>query len=180
MKGLVGALAVALVTLPVTAFAQNAPAPAANPYTQSVKVQFGVVKGFITKAAEKVPEELYSYRPTPEVRTFAELFGHVADAFYSMCATAAGEKAPHSGFEKKTAKAELVQALNEASAYCNGVIATMDDKKGADTVPFYFGPTPKLSVLHFNVTHGYEHYGNLVTYMRLKGIVPPSSENTSR
>ncbi|HEU4748701.1 MAG TPA: hypothetical protein VFS56_09385, partial [Gemmatimonadaceae bacterium] len=52
----------------------------------------------------------------------------------------------------------------------------MTDQKGVETVPFYFGPTPRLSVLYFTVTHTYEHYGNLVTYMRLKNIVPPSSE----
>jgi hypothetical protein len=52
----------------------------------------------------------------------------------------------------------------------------MNDKKGTEIVQFVLGPTPKLSVLYFATTHTYEHYGNLVTYMRLKGIVPPSSE----
>ena len=72
-------------------------------------------------------------------------------------------------------------ALTEAVRYCNGVYDAMTDQKGStETVPFNFGPTPRLSVLYFVVTHTYEHYGNLVTYMRLKNIVPPSSETASR
>jgi uncharacterized damage-inducible protein DinB len=108
----------------------------------------------------------------------AELFGHVADAFFSMCSTAAGSKPPRSGIEKSvTAKAELIAALKEGVTYCNSVYDGMTDQKGStETVPFYFGPTPRLSVLYFVVTHTYEHYGNLVTSMRLKNIVPPSSE----
>jgi uncharacterized damage-inducible protein DinB len=111
------------------------------------------------------------------VRTIAELFGHISDALFGMCSTANAAKPPRTGIEKgvKT-KAELVKALNEGVAYCNTVFASMNDKKGTEIVPFYFGPTPKLSILYFATTHTYEHYGNLVTYMRLKGIVPPSSE----
>ena len=166
---------VALITLlPVAASAQGN----ANPLTRNAKIQFGALTGFVVRSAEKVPEDLYSFRATPEVRSMAELFGHVADAFFSMCSTAAGSKPPRSGIEKSvTAKAELIAALKEGVTYCNSVYDGMTDQKGStETVPFYFGPTPRLSVLYFVVTHTYEHYGNLVTYMRLKNIVPPSSE----
>jgi hypothetical protein len=106
-----------------------------------------------------------------------QLYGHIADALFAMCATAAGSKPPRTGIEKSvTVKAELIAALKEGVGYCNTVVDGMTDQKGAETVPFYFGPTPRLSVLYFAVTHTYEHYGNLVTYMRLKNIVPPSSE----
>ena len=106
-----------------------------------------------------------------------QLYGHVADALFAMCATAAGSKPPRTGIEKTvSAKPELVAALKEGVSYCNTVFDGMTDQKGVETVPFYFGPTPRLSVLYFTVTHTYEHYGNLVTYMRLKNIVPPSSE----
>ena len=95
-----------------------------------------------------------------------------------MCSAAAGTTPPRRGIEKAvTAKAELIAALKEGINYCNGVYDAMTDQRGStETVPFYFGPTPRLSVLYFVVTHTYEHYGNLVTYMRLKNIVPPSSE----
>ena len=165
-------LATLFTTLPIAAFAQ-----AANPLTANVKIQLGALTGFVIRSAEKVPEDLYSFRATPDVRSMAQLYGHIADALFSMCSTAAGSKPPRTGIEKSvTAKPELIAALKEGVTYCNTVIDGMTDQKGTETVPFYFGPTPRLSVLYFAVTHTYEHYGNLVTYMRLKNIVPPSSE----
>ena len=161
----------ALIAAPTTAAAQNP-----NPLTANAKVQFGALSGFVVRSAEKVPEGLYLFRPVAEVRTMAQLFGHVADAMFGMCATAAGTKPPRTGIEKETAKPILVAALKEGVAYCNSVYDGMTDQKGLETVPFFFGPSPRLSVLYFVVAHTYEHYGNLVTYMRLNKIVPPSSE----
>lgn len=170
---------VGLALLPATLLAQTT--PSANPSTQAVKGQFGMVKNVVAKTAEKVPEDLYSFKPTPEVRSMGQLLGHIADAQFMMCAAAAGEKAPQSGIEKSmTSKAQLSQAIVDSNAYCDKVIAGLDDKKGMEIVQFFTGPTPRLNVLTFNIAHSYEHYGNLVTYMRLKGIIPPSSENTSR
>ena len=148
-----------------------------NPMAAGAKTQFAVVSDFVIRAANKVPENLYTFRATPEVRTFAELFGHVADAFFNMCATADGVKSPHGAIEKVvTRKADLVKALTDGAAYCTDVMTKMDDKRGAEPVQFYFGPTPRNSVLYFATAHAYEHYGNMVTYMRLNKIVPPSSE----
>ena len=165
-------LAALLLALPTTSFAQIA-----NPLTDNAKIQLGAITGFVVRSAEKVPEDLYSFQATPEVRSMAQLFGHVADALFSMCSTAGGSKPPRTGIEKTvTDKAALIAALKEGVRHCNTIIDGMTDQKGTETVPFYFGPTPRLSVLYFAVTHTYEHYGNLVTYMRLKNIVPPSSE----
>jgi uncharacterized damage-inducible protein DinB len=163
-----------LLILPAESFAQSA-----NPLTANAKIQLGALTGFVLRSAEKVPEDIYSFRATPEVRSMGELFGHIADALFSMCSTAAGSKPPRTGIEKSvSAKPALIAALKEGVSYCNTVLDAMTDQKGVETVPFYFGPTPRLSVLYFAVTHTYEHYGNLVTYMRLKNIVPPSSEAT--
>ncbi len=165
-------IAAVLIALPSAASAQGA-----NPLTANAKVQFGALSGFVVRSAEKVPEDLYSFRATPEVRTMAQLFGHVADAMFAMCSTAAGTKPPRTGIEKaESTKPALVAALKEGVSYCNSVYDGMTDQKGVEPVPFFFGPSPRLSVLYFVVTHTYEHYGNLVTYMRLKNIVPPSSE----
>jgi uncharacterized damage-inducible protein DinB len=158
-----------LVSAP--AFSQDA-----GPLTQAARVQFGTIKGDLSKTAAKIPENLYSFQPTPEVRTVGQLIGHIADANFLICSTAAGEKPPQSGFEKKTSKADLSQGLNDSIAYCDKVLASMDDKKGGEMVQFFGRPVPKLGVLYSNIEHCNEHYGNLVTYMRLKGIVPPSSE----
>ena len=178
MRRVVVALLLLLLAAPSMALAQN---PNPNPLTANAKVQFGALSGFVVRSAEKVPEGLYNFRPTPEVRTFSELFGHVADAMFSMCAAAAGTKPPRTGIEKMTGKPVLVAALKEGVSYCNSVYDGMTDQKGTETVPFVFGPTtPKLSVLYFVVSHTYEHYGNLVTYMRLNKIVPPSSETPAK
>ncbi len=163
----------ALVLVPTTGFAQAS----ANPFTDAVKAQLAQVKNPIVRTAEKVPEDLYAFKPTPEVRSLGQLIGHIADANYAICGGAGGEKPPVSGIEKSTTtKADLQKALGESFAFCEKVLASMDDKKGAETTKTFLGVQPRLMVLAFNNSHDYEHYGNLVTYMRLKGIVPPSSE----
>lgn len=157
---------------PVSGWGQTA-----NPIAASAKAQFNLVSGFLVRTAEQVPDDFYGFRPTPDVRPAGEIFGHVADAFFSMCATADGTEPPRADVEKSvTGKAAMVAALRESIAFCAKVYDGMTDQRGTETVKFYFGPTPRVSVLYFNVSHGYEHYGNLVTYMRLKHLVPPSSE----
>jgi uncharacterized damage-inducible protein DinB len=169
---------VSLGLAPAMLFAQGA--SSANPATDAVKVQYRMVKAVLARTAAKVPEDLYGFKPTPEVRSLGEILGHVAYSLFAMCSAAAGEKPPQSDIEKtKKTKADLSKALNDSTAYCDRVLEQMDDKKGMETVQF-FGPTPKLHVLTFNIAHDYEHYGNLVTYMRLKSIVPPSSEPQGR
>lgn len=170
-RGLAAAFVV--LALPSICAAQAAP----NPLTASARTQLNALTGLVVRSAEKIPQDLYSFRATPEVRSIGELFGHIADALFSMCSTAAGTKSGRAGIEKKvTAKPELIASLKEGVSYCNTIFDGMNDQKGTEAVPFYFGPTPRLSVLYFAVTHTYEHYGNLVTYMRLNKIVPPSSE----
>jgi uncharacterized damage-inducible protein DinB len=163
-----------------------APAAAAAPtntISAGAKMTYGVVTGFIAKSAAKMPEENYSYKPTPEVKSFGEILGHVADANYGFCAAVAGEKPPAGGFDpaqsiekSKTKKADLEKALADAFAYCQKVHASLDDRKGAETIKFFNGDMAKLSVLELNTHHTFEHYGNIITYLRLKGLVPPSTE----
>jgi uncharacterized damage-inducible protein DinB len=147
----------------------------------SVKTQFAMVKGNLQKTAEKVPETLYGFKPTPEVRSFGQLIGHVADANFSICGAAAGDKPTPVNAEKSlSTKAQLSKALADSIAYCDKVIADMDDKKAMEAVKFFGGMQPRAMVLAFNTSHDNEHYGNLVTYMRINKIVPPSSEGTAK
>ena len=153
------------------------PAAAQTALTQGEKQTYELIKGNITKSAEKVGEDLYSFRPTPEVRSFGELIGHIADANHMICATAVSGAPPKEKVEKvKTSKADLQKALADSFAVCDAAFADMTDAKGAEMVKFFGGERPRLTVLSFNTAHDFEHYGNLVTYMRLKNIVPPSSE----
>ena len=139
-----------------------------------------MLSGEVIAAAEKMPEENYSFKPTPDVRSFGQLVGHVADSQYFFCSTATGETTPVSKAEKsKTAKADLVAALKEAVAYCNKAYAAMTDANGSQMTKLMNFDVAKLTVLSVNTAHAYEHYGNMATYMRLKGIVPPSSEKNA-
>ena len=117
-----------------------------NPATAAAKAQFGMISGVLARTAEKIPENLYTFKATPEVRSIGQLIGHIADSQFGMCATAAGEKPPQSGIEKtKTSKADLTKALIDSNAYCNKVIDAMNDQKGMEVIKFFTGPTPRLS-----------------------------------
>lgn len=164
----------------VAALAQTPPAAPANPIAASEKGFYTLVSGYAIAAAEKMPEENYSFKPTPAVRSFGQLVGHVADAQYFFCSTATGETSPMKGIEKtKTSKADLVAALKDAVAYCNKAYTGMTDAQGSQMVKFMNFDVARLTVLSINTAHADEHYGNMVTYLRMKGIVPPSSARSS-
>ncbi|HEY1204251.1 MAG: DinB family protein [Bryobacteraceae bacterium] len=166
-----------LAAVPVAALAQAPAAAPENPISDSEKRVYTMLSGVVIAAAEKVPEESYAFRPAPDVRTFGQLVGHLADSQYYFCSTAAGEPKPASDAEKtKTAKADLVAALKDAVAYCSTVYAGMTDAKGSQMVKMMSFDFAKLTVLAANFAHTYEHYGNMATYMRIRGIVPPTSE----
>ena len=170
------------MALPVVLLGQQAPqaAPAgapANPITLSEKGLYGFMSGAVVGAAQKMPEENYSFKPTPDVRSFGQIVGHIADAQYLFCSVTLGDTNPAPGIEKsKTSKADLVKALGDALTYCDKAYSAMTDAQAADMVKFFGRDQPKLAILAFNSAHNMEHYGNLVTYMRIKGLVPPSSE----
>ncbi len=171
-----GALGAAALSLHGVGMTAQSP----NPLIDGIKTQYGIVKGYLAKTIEKVPEDMLAFKPTPEVRSFGQIVGHVADAQFMICAAAAGEKPPQGDIEKTaTTKAALSKAIADSTAYCDKVIAGMTDKQGMEPIAKFFFPNQtRATVLSFNVSHDFEHYGNLVTYMRLKGIVPPSSEPT--
>ena len=153
-------------------------APPANPITASEKGLYSFVSNAVIGAAQKMPEENYSFKPTPDVRNFGQLVGHVADASYMFCSQALGEPNPMKDIEKtKTSKADLVAAVKDAVAYCNKAFDSMTDAKGSQMVKLLNFDLAKLTVFSINTAHTDEHYGNMVTYLRLKGIVPPTSEN---
>lgn len=150
---------------------------AQNPVSGGQKFLANMVKNNIIRSAERMPEENYSFKPTPDVRSFGQLIGHVADAQYLFCSAVLGTPNPAPGVEKsKTSKADLVQALKDGFAYCDKAYDGMTDAQAAATVKFFGAEQAKVTVLSFNTAHNNEHYGNIVTYLRLKGLVPPSSE----
>jgi uncharacterized damage-inducible protein DinB len=171
-----------LVAPTLAAFAQGNPPPAAaasptNPLIAHNKVIYRGVKAILLASAQKMPEESYGFKPTEVVRSFGQILGHVADAQYMFCSTALGEKAPAHDVEKtKTSKADLIAALQDAFAYCDRAYGAMTDASATEMTKLMGRDTPKLGALTTNSLHSIEHYGNLITYLRIKNIVPPTSD----
>ena len=179
MRTILRMLLVCLVVPAAAALAQEKPAAAApeNPLSTWNKMAYGRVKDILRRSAEKMPEESYSFKPTEVVRSYGQILGHVADAQYLFCSIALGEKNPALDIEHtKTSKPDLIAALNSAFAYCDKAYDGMTDASATQMIKLFGNDAPKLAALTVNNMHDLEHYGNLVTYMRMKNIVPPSSE----
>jgi len=156
------------------------PANPGNPMSASTKLVYGFLKATILGSAEKMPEESYNFRPTWVVRSFGHIIGHIADANYMFCSIVRGEKNPAMALRierTKTSKADLIAALKDSFAYCDKAYDGMTDAAGStEMVKFRGFDAPKLFMLTTNNMHTIEHYGNLIVYLRMKNIVPPSSD----
>lgn len=167
------------ILLPGLAVAQD-DAGAANNVTQSMKGLQDITSSNLIQTAEILDEALYAYRPTDGVRTAGQILAHVANSQFAFCAGATGEKNPNKQNYEETAttKADIVAALKAGFGYCDEVYAKMTDAAGAEMHKFFGNEMAATAILAFNAAHNYEHYGNLVTYMRMNGIVPPSSRRS--
>ena len=149
----------------------------------SAKAMHATIRRDLADAAETMPAEDFGYKPTPEVRSFAQLVGHVINANFFFCSQAKAAAMPAAtNFERVSDKPALIKGLTDALAYCDAVYdSTTDaDFNQAVTLNGFPGMNPKTptsrgAVLMFNTTHNNEHYGNIVVYLRLKGKVPPST-----
>jgi uncharacterized damage-inducible protein DinB len=149
----------------------------ANPLSADVRAAYSDVKTNILRSAEKMPEENYAFRPAPRVRTFGQILGHIAQEQYLyFCAPIKGEQKSVDIERTKTTKADLIAALKDSFAYCDAVYDKMTDAGATSIVNTGGSHSTKLRLLWMNVVHDESHYGNLVTYLRIKGIVPPSTE----
>lgn len=171
-------IAAVLTTLAATPLPAQTEAakPDPSPLMDSFVDASGYVTAMFTQAAEQMSEEDYAFKPTPEVRSFGQILAHVADSSYLFCARAKGEAPPAGDIETtKTTKAEIQKALSESLAYCDGVLAEMTDEQANATAESMGKARPVLAILMFRAHHSLLHYGNVITYMRLRGKVPPST-----
>jgi len=152
-----------------------------DPLSAEVKWSYGVIRNNLLKLAEKMPAEDYAFRPTPDVETFGRRVAHIADANMNVCTGLNGERKPL-GAASKTAKADLVAALKESFAYCDRVFDALTDRTATGMVSSRLcGPFPpeatrsRLATLYNLVRHSNEMYGYMAVYLRLRGIVPPTS-----
>jgi uncharacterized damage-inducible protein DinB len=160
--------------------AQTEKPTAGNAAVSTARMLWEQPTKYITTVAEELPESTYAYRPTPEVRSLGQLIGHVAGAQYLICAAAMGDPARREDdIEKtRTRKSDLVAALKASTDYC--AKAYGQTARAAQQPTKLFGEErTRLFALGLNANHNAEHYGNIVTYLRLNGIVPPSSRGGS-
>jgi uncharacterized damage-inducible protein DinB len=177
---------VCVFTLALPLFAQTPPPDAAaNPMSTWLRNAYTGNRNNIVRTAEKMPEENYGMRPgsQQEVRTFGQQIAHVANFNFLWCSQAKGEKNPNAGnaLDKLTSKAELMKALNDAFAYCDGVYAGLTDAAGAETIDITQENgrqtrNLRMGLLTLNYGHNNEIYGSMVIFLRMKNIVPPASE----
>jgi uncharacterized damage-inducible protein DinB len=144
--------------------------------SDAIRQSYNVVKNNILKAADKMPDDGYSFKPTPEERSFGGWVAHVADAQTGGCSRALGTpKTPSAS--SKTTKADLVAALKDSFDTCDAAYAALTEANANEPVQSFRGSLPRLAALAGNVAHDNECYGSMAVYLRLKGVVPPSSEN---
>ena len=173
-------------TLAASAAFAQAPAPAA-PAPQKISLATGLQRSYngiklnLTEMSTKMPEADYAFQPTKDVRTFGQLMGHAANAQFNACSVVKGEANPNQGIdnEKKATKAEFVKALADSFAYCDGAFAALTDASAVEFVKQGQNEVARAVPLANLVGHSNEVYGTAVPYMRLKGLVPPSTERAT-
>jgi uncharacterized damage-inducible protein DinB len=155
--------------------------PSGDPLTAALKRQWDGIALNLKESAEKMPEDKYSFRPSADVKTFAGEVGHGANTHYFFCSRIKGEPNPNKeDFEKETNKAQLVKALIASNEYCSALFNTANDKWLLETVGQGAQAQPRAAILAAHIAHSNETYGTMVPYMRMSGMVPPSTARTQK
>lgn len=163
------------LTLAAVACACAMEAQSANPLVAESKQAYTAIKTNLLKAAEKMPAEAYDFKPVPEIRSFGQLIAHIADSQTRNCTAVKGETKAATA-ASKTKKEDLVAALKDSIADCDAAWETVTDASALEMVKFRNGQRSRLGILIYTTGHNNEEYGYLAVYLRLKGVVPPSSE----
>jgi uncharacterized damage-inducible protein DinB len=159
-----------------TAATMPAPAgPTQGPLLSTLRTQWESTRGLVLAIAEIVPEDKYDYRATPDVRTFREIFIHLAQEGYNFMGPVSGEPAPNmSALNNLKGRDEILAALKASYDYGEKIIAGLTDEKASEMVAGRGGrQAPRWSGILGQIVDNMDHYGNLVTYVRLNGLVPP-------
>jgi hypothetical protein len=158
------------------------PAQGPNTLVSEARFPWAVVRDNLLKMAEKMPVENYSFKPAPEIESFGQRVAHIAGANLFVCQGVMGSQATPRPRSAATSKAELIALLKQAATACDSAFDTLSDAAAMEKIssrlggPFPPEPTrTKLATLNNMVRHSNEMYGYMCVYLRLKGIVPPSS-----
>ena len=183
---------VAMIFLLSTASVIAQQAKSAEPHTASQVVDFWVTntEQLLISAADAMPEDKYSFAPTTAgefkgVRTFAQQVKHVAAVNYIFGATILNEKPPvdvggESGPDSVKSKREIMQFLKDSFAYLHKAVASINEKNALDEVSLFGMKFSRLSVGSFSTAHPFDHYGQMVEYLRMNSIIPPASRPQSK
>ena len=164
-----------VIATPLVAQQQQAADPS-GVAVAAARASWMAAHNFIVRSAEQMSEANFAFKPVTTVRSFAQIVAHVADDEMGWCAQILGQPLKQTQFEKTlTAKADVIKAIRDAGAYCEKAYA-ITDAQAAGVTTIWGGQQPKIRGLMDNAAHDWEHYGNIVTYMRIKGMVPPSSQ----
>jgi hypothetical protein len=160
------------------AAAQDAAGPVANPVSTVVKNQLGRFQKNMVGAAEAMPAEKYSFKPTPEMSSYGHLVIHITQTNYTLCSKLSGGAAPDVKLAETDPKDKLVGALKDSFAYCTTALANADDSKLGEQVQL-FGPKPLPRAAAWLALNGSwnDHYSTQAVYLRLNGILPPSAQH---
>ena len=151
-----------------------------TPLLGPLKQQWESIRGNVVRTAEAVPEDKYDFKPTPEVRSFRDQFVHIVEENYFFMGFVSGERNAKPAGAPKT-KAEIVKALNDSYDFGAKALAGLNDRTALEIVPLMGQRQgPRWSMALMNIVDNMDHYGNLVVYMRLNGITPPSSQPRGR
>jgi hypothetical protein len=153
-------------------------AQTSSPVVTEMKAAYTLVKNNLMKAADKAPEDIYAFKPTPEMRSLGELIQHIAEAQINYCGRVNGVTAkPDFGSKSK---ADIVKAFQASFDVCDAGWAAITDANAAEMTGSGRGALSKLGALIRNVIHDNEEYGYMSVYFRLKDILPPSSDTAGR
>jgi hypothetical protein len=169
-------IAVGLMLVAVSARAQAPKAGEKTGLAAGLQRSYQTIKGNLTKAAERMPETDYGFKvaPVPDMRTYGQWIGHQADNQFTNCAILKGTSSPSQGNEKKATKAELVKALSDAFAFCDGAISSLTDQNAVQLIKQGEGETARGAIVSALLAHALESNGIVTVYLRAKGLVPPA------
>lgn len=149
---------------------------AQTPIISELKQFYTIRKGDLLEAADRMPAEDYDFKPTPAVRTFGQLLAHIIDAQMGFCSSVK-EQPKKLNAAAKTSKADLVAALKESFDECDSAFDSMTPETATKMIKSGNTERSKLGVLLYATTHDNEEYGYMAMYLRLKGLVPPSTDS---
>ena len=172
----------------VVAMSLNGQPSASNPVAEMYLHQLDLVESDLLSLARAMPADKYGFRPTGKgfagVRTFGEQVKHAATMIYMTAAIVLEERSPHgpgphdNGPVSVQEKEQIVAYLADSLAYARKAMATLNERNQLDRLNTYFGPQTRVAVAAGVTYHSYDHYGQMVVYARMNGVVPPASRPT--